>query len=213
MKTITPACDIPNPSSSLNIPPIVPVELFCSPIDPPSFLLDEETAQKLSPNISNSLSRLKNQDTAKLSSSPAILNFIDTSIQRLLQTETNERQDQQNISNSDRVLRCGHIVKDIPNLYVIIVKSRLVDLNRSNDLFISMDKIMKWKQFDFRNKNARHLVTITMAYVPIISNSSAALFIPCILASYFTEIGYSFDPVKIGSISPPRNTLLNINEE
>ena len=98
-------------------------------------------------------------------------------------------------------------------MYVILEKSRLADFNRSNDLFISMDKIMKWKQFDFRNKNARHLVTITMAYVPIISNSSAALFISCILASYFTEIGYSFDPVKIGSISPPRNTLLNINEE
>ena len=94
MKTITPDRDIPNPSSSPNIPPIAPLELICSPTDPPSFLLDEETTQNLPPNINNSLSQLTNQDIAKLSSSPAILTFVDTIIQCLLQTDTNERQDQ-----------------------------------------------------------------------------------------------------------------------
>lgn len=72
---------------------------------------------------------------------------------------------------------------------------------------------MTAKKFNFRNKCVRHLLAIAMAYMPSISNSSASLFIPCILASYFTEIGYNSNPGNIASISPSRNTLSNLTEE
>ena len=77
---------------------------------------------------------MTNQDIAKLTSSPVILTFIDTIIQNLLQTETNDRQDQQNIQHSDIVLKCGTIIKDIRIMYDAIEKSKLDHLNRSNDL-------------------------------------------------------------------------------
>ena len=72
---------------------------------------------------------------------------------------------------------------------------------------------MKTKQFNFQNKRAHHLLAIGMAYVLALSNSAAALFIPCILASFFTEIGYAFSQSGMGLITPSRNTLSNIIEE
>ena len=73
--------------------------------------------------------------------------------------------------------------------------------------------MMKTKSFWFQSKRARHLLAIGMAYVPALSNSAAALSIPCILASYFTEIGHEFDQKDMANISPLRNTLSNIIEE
>ena len=52
-----------------------------------------------------------------------------------------------------------------------------------------------------------------MAYIPSISNSAAALFIPYILVAYLTQIGYRFAPIDMASISSSRNTLSNIIEE
>ena len=46
---IIPARDIPNTSPPI-IPPVTQIELFSSPTDPPSSLLNEETTQKISQN-------------------------------------------------------------------------------------------------------------------------------------------------------------------
>jgi len=75
-----------------------------------------------------------------------------------------------------------------------------------------MNKLMK-ATTKFRNKLARHFIVIGMAYVPGISNSSAALFIPCLIASFLTEIGYRFNHKFISSVSPFRMPLSIVIEE
>ena len=60
--------------------------------------------------------------------------------------------------------------------------------------------MMETKSFWFQSKIARHFLAIEMAYEPALSNSAAALFIPCILTSYFTEIGYTFDQKNMTNI-------------
>ena len=73
--------------------------------------------------------------------------------------------------------------------------------------------MMKIKSFWFQSKRARHFLAIGMVYVPVLSKSAAALFIPCILARYFTKIGYAFDQKDMVNITPLWNTLSNIIEK
>ena len=76
-----------------------------------------------------------------------------------------------------------------------------------------LNKTMKTKSFNFQNKRDRRFLTIGIVCVLTLSNSAAALFISCILASYFTEIGYAFAQIGMGKITSSQNILSNIIEE
>lgn len=76
-----------------------------------------------------------------------------------------------------------------------------------------MNKLNQTKIFSIQNKHARHLLAITIAYIPSISNSAAALFSPCIMTAYFTQIGYMFLPIDMTFMPSSRSKLSNIIEE
>ena len=86
-------------------------------------------------------------------------------------------------------------------MYDLVSFKKIAALKKANDVVVRLNKSMKTKSFNFQNKRARHLLAIGMAYVPALSNSAAALFIPCILASYFAEIGYTFAQTGMGKIT------------
>ena len=159
------------------------------------------------------MNQLIQKDVAKLNSSATLLNFIDTSLRQIVQTESNDNQEQQNNLYSDQILKCGHTVERLPNLYNIISRFKLVKLERLHEIVVQINKFKKSKIFIIRDKHARHLLDIAMYYVSSISNSIAALFIPCILAAYLTQIGYRFSPIDMASMSPSRNILSYIIEE
>lgn len=156
--------------------------------------------------------KLSESDIEKLSS-PSIIVFIATIVRNILQTQTNNNQDKEDTQCSDRTLPSSTIVKDVPILYEIIARTKLKKMNRANEVVVSMKKLVKVKKFNFRNKLARYFLAVRMAYVPGISNSSAALFIPYIIDSFLTEIGHCFNHEDISSVSPFRMTLSNIIEE
>ena len=133
------------------------------------------------------MNQLIQKDVAKLNSSATLLNFIDTSLRQIVQTESNDNQEQQNNLYSDQILKCGHTVERLPNLYNIISRFKLVKLERLHEIVVQINKFKKSKVFSIRDKHARHLLVIAMAYVPSISNSVASLFIPCTLAVYLTQ--------------------------
>ena len=114
---------------------------FYSPTDPPSFLLDKETTQKLPPETIASLSKLTKSNIAKLHSSPSIILFIGIIVRNMLPTEPNGNKDKEETNCSNRSLSCGTVVKDIPMLYEIISRTKLAKLNRVNEVVVSMKKV------------------------------------------------------------------------
>ena len=153
------------------------------------------------------------KDIAKLDSSQELLYFIDTLLENVVQTKSDNAQEFPNSSSPNRKLACGTVVKDVPNLYEIVSKSLLSKVSKSHDIIVRMNQLKNANVFNIKNERARHFLGIAMAYVPSISNQSAALFIACIIASFCVEIGFLFDPKDMACIAPTRNTLSNIIEE
>ena len=147
------------------------------------------------------MNQLTQNDVAKLNSSATLLNFIDIILRQIVQTVSNDNQEQQNNFCSDQDLKCEHTVKRLPRLYEIISRYKLAKLERSHETVVQINELKKSKMFSIRDKHARHLLAIVMAYVPSISNSVAALFVPCILAAYLPQIGYRLAPIDMVSMS------------
>lgn len=69
-------------------------ELACFHTDPPLSILDKETTRKLLKNINHAIAKLRNNNTEQLHNSIALLTFIDTNINRIVQTKSDANQEQ-----------------------------------------------------------------------------------------------------------------------
>ena len=68
----------------------------------PSFFLTEETTRKLPQKIIDASLKLKKKDIAKLDSSQELLYFIDTLLENVVQTKSDNAQEFPNSSSSNR---------------------------------------------------------------------------------------------------------------
>ena len=92
-----------------------------------------------------------------------------------------------------------------------LTKNDVAKLNSSATILNFIDTILR--QIVQAESNDNQEQQIFLLKPNFISNSTAALIIPCILAAYLTQIGYMFDPIDMAYIPPSRNTLSNIIEE
>lgn len=120
-RTPVPTITIPEKITTPNAIPDLP----CSPTDPSSTLLDEETTRKLPQNLRISMAALSNNDNAKLHSSEMHLTFTYTLLRKIVLGELRANQEQQNNLYLDHNLPCGIIVETVLSPYEVIGKQNL----------------------------------------------------------------------------------------
>ena len=69
------------------------------------------------------------------------------------------------------------------------------------------------KTFTFANESSRKMIAAGIAHTPGLSWLGGSYFIPFVIGSFLTAIGFNIEPKYIAAMSPSRITLTNLLQE
>ena len=80
-------------------------------------------------------------------------------------------------------------------------------MKKKEDIGLRILKAMKRKQF-YRNTNvSKSLLANGLAHCPNFSAEATGILIPCVLDSFFSQVGIPYDPKDLANISPSASCL------